>query len=158
MVARRDSHRHHPLTARYTLAQMHPEPPVLDMFEASLTRCERNPEFFERFYRTFLASSPEVRKKFADTDFVRQQAALRESLRKMMSAARDRNGDPARHLIHLAERHSSRDLRIGAALYDNWLDSLLTTVRESDPEYSEEIGNAWERVMMVGIRYLLLHY
>ena len=131
---------------------------MLHTFEASLTRCERDPEFFESFYQTFLASSPEVQKKFADTDFVRQKAALRDSLRKMMNAARDRTGDPARHLIHLAERHSSRDLRIGAALYDNWLDSLLATVRKIDPEYSDDIGNAWERVMMVGIRYLLLHY
>jgi hemoglobin-like flavoprotein len=137
---------------------MHPDERTLQTFEASLTRCEADSSFFDRFYDTFLASSPKVREKFAHTDFGRQKQALRDSLRTMLRAAADRDGNPARHLARLAGRHSSGDLKVGAALYDNWLDSLLATVRTADPEYTDEIGAAWEKVMMVGIRYMLLHY
>jgi hemoglobin-like flavoprotein len=137
---------------------MHPDERTLHTFEASLTRCEADSTFFDRFYDIFLASSPEVRQKFAHTDFSHQKRALHESLHTMLQAAADRDGDPSRRLFGLAERHSSRDLKIGAALYDNWLDSLLATVRNCDPEYTDDVGAAWERVMMVGIRYLLLHY
>lgn len=124
-------------------------------FKDSLTRCNANPKFLDRFYEIFLAASPKVREKFAGTDFVRQKEALRRSLDAMYLAARD---GPERHLSRLAERHSKRDLIIGAELYDLWLDSLLAAVKACDPDFSPEVAKAWEDVMMVGIGYLLSRY
>jgi hypothetical protein len=49
-------------------------------------------------------------------------------------------------------------LDIGAELYDFWLDSLLETVKESDPQWDTQVGKAWEEVMMVGIHYLTVRY
>jgi hypothetical protein len=62
------------------------------------------------------------------------------------------------YLHRLAERHSREQLNIGAALYDDWLDSLLATVQECDPQFGPDVREAWERVMMVGISFLLSHY
>jgi hemoglobin-like flavoprotein len=76
----------------------------------------------------------------------------------MLSAAYDGESGLEKHLGELAERHSSRDLNIGAEFYDYWLDSLLATVKEFDPEYAPEVEDAWERVMGVGIRFLLSRY
>ena len=58
----------------------------------------------------------------------------------------------------IAAQHSAQDLDIGAELYDLWLDSLLETVEETDPEYSPTVRKAWEDVMMVGIHYLCVRY
>jgi hemoglobin-like flavoprotein len=131
---------------------------TLKIFDASLARCSANPAFIERFYDIFLASSPKVMEKFANTDFVRQKVALRASLDAMLLAARDPKAGPAQHLNGFAERHSSRQLNVGAELYDLWLDSLLAAANESDPDFSLEVQEAWERVMMVGIGYLLSRY
>jgi len=131
---------------------------ILKIIDDSLARCNANPAFLDRFYETFLASSPKVREKFAHTDFTRQKRALRASLYAMLLAASDEGKGPERYLRELAESHSSRKLSIGAEFYDLWLDSLLATVKELDPEYSPEVEKAWERVMMVGIDYLLSHY
>ncbi len=131
---------------------------ILKTFDDSLARCNANPAFLDRFYETFLASSPKVREKFAHTDFTRQKRALRASLYAMLLAASDEDKGPERYLRDLAELHSSRRLSIGAEFYDLWLDSLLATVKEFDPEYSPEVEKTWERVMMVGIDYLLSHY
>ena len=128
------------------------------VFGDSLGRCTANPAFEERFYELFLASSPKVAEKFATTDFVRQRRALRASLHTMLLAVTDSADQLDKHLGPLAERHSSRDLDIGAELYDYWLDSLLTTVRECDPAYSPEVRDAWKQVMSVGIAYLLSRY
>lgn len=103
-------------------------------------------------------SSPRVKKKFANTDFVRQKRALRASLHLMPLAAGDKTDGPDRYLKELAARHSLAELDIGAEFYDLWLDSLLAVVRKRDPEISPEIERAWEDVMMVGISYLLSHY
>jgi hemoglobin-like flavoprotein len=131
---------------------------VLCTYEASLARCSANPRFVERFYEIFLASSPRVAEKFAQTDFNRQRQALSASLNLMLQAASDETHGPERFLRELADRHSRRALNIGAEFYDYWLDSLLATVRELDPECSNEVCQAWERVMMVGIGYMLSRY
>ena len=131
---------------------------ILKMFEDSLGRCNAVPEFLDRFYDKFLASSPKVRAKFAHTDFVRQKRALRDSFRIMLLAAENEVTGPEQHLRDLAEKHSSRDLNIGAEFYDLWLDSLLAAVRECDPAYSSQVEKAWETIMMVGINYLLSRY
>ena len=131
---------------------------ILDAFDQSLERCISRSGFFDRFYEKFLASSPKVREKFANTDFVHQKRALKASLHMILLAAEDPEKGPERYLAGIAEQHSARDLDIGAELYDLWLDSLLETVEEADPEYSPDVKKAWEEVMMVGIHYLCVRY
>ena len=128
---------------------------TLGTFHESLDRCDACPKFFDRFYEIFLAASPKVREKFAQTDFNRQKGALRASLFRMLSAVKD---GPESQLDPLAERHSSRQLNIGAEMYDVWLDSLLVAVKECDPKFDPQVEKAWEGVMMVGISYLLSRY
>lgn len=130
----------------------------IKIFDESLRRCNAIPGFLDRFYEKFLASSPKVQKKFSNTDFNRQKRALRASLYLMPLAAENEKEGPKRYLRDLAARHSKRQLNIGAEYYDLWLDSLLATVRECDPEFDPTVEEAWESVMMVGIRYLLSHY
>lgn len=127
-------------------------------YEDSLERCTANPGFLERFYEIFLASSPKVAEKFVNTDFTQQREALQGSLRAMVLAVSDESGPPGRHLGVLAERHSSRHLGVGSELYDYWLDSLLTAVKETDPKYDQQVHDAWERVMLVGIEFMLSRY
>ena len=131
---------------------------VLETFERSLGRCTSQSEFLDRFYDRFLASSPKIKEKFKDTDFVRQKRALKASLHLILLAAGDEGGDPGKYLSDMAEKHNAKHLDIGAELYDFWLDSLLETVKESDPQWDAQVGKAWEEVMMVGIHYLTVRY
>ena len=109
-------------------------------------------------YDIFLASSPKVREKFAHSDFSRQKAARQTSFHAMLTTAKDGAAAPGQNLNDLAERHSSRQLNIAAELYDLWLESLLAAVQECDAQYDEPFRDAWERVMVVGIGYLLSRY
>jgi len=131
---------------------------VVATFDESLRRCDSNPRFLDIFYEKFLASSPDVQEKFANTDFSRQKMLLRASFYLILLASEDEAFGPERYLKHLAVRHGASGLEIGAHLYDLWLDSLLATVRQCDPEYSAEVEAAWEDVMGIGIGYMLGHY
>jgi len=131
---------------------------TLRTYQDSLERCIARPGFLDRFYELFMASSDEVRAKFARTDFERQKQEVRASLHIMALAAEDPAREPERHLKDLAARHGRHGLDIGARFYDLWLDSLLAAVKEFDPEHSPGVGKAWEAVMMVGISYLVSHY
>ena len=134
------------------------EPDVLKIFDDSLRRCSSTPRFFDRFYEIFIASSPKVREKFTHTDFVRQKRALNASLHLILLVAQDPERDASRYLGEVAERHSSRQLGIGAEFYDLWLDSLLATVRELDPEFGPGVEQAWEDAMGIGISFLCSRY
>ena len=131
---------------------------TLRVLDGSLHRCAANSRFLDLFYERFLGSSPDVRAKFANTDFARQKRALMASLHLMLLAAEDEKDGPERYLRDLAFRHSRSQLDIGSHYYDLWLDSLLATVRECDPEWTREIEQAWSRVMGIGIDYLLRYY
>ena len=128
------------------------------IFEQSLARCCANHGFLDLFYDTFLASSPKVRAKFAETDFDRQKRMLERSFQLILWASEDPEEGPKRYLEHMAERHSSRDLDVGSELYDLWLDSLLKTVEECDSDFDGRVETAWERVMEIGIDYMLRRY
>ena len=130
----------------------------LAVFDASLERCNAKPGFLDLFYEKFLASSPKVKEKFSSTDFVRQKSAVRASFNLMMLAARDEETGPERHLKDLAARHNRRDLNIGSDFYDLWLDSLVDTVKEWDPEFDPKIEAAWESVMTIGIGYMMANF
>ncbi len=131
---------------------------VVATFDESLHRCDSNPRFLDIFYEKFMASSPEIQEKFAKTDFARQKRLLRASFYLILLASEDEFLGPERYLKYLAANHGARGLKIGAHFYDLWLDSLLATAKQCDPEYSSEVEAAWEEVMGVGIGYMLKHY
>lgn len=131
---------------------------IIRTFDASLRRCDASPDFLDRFYERFLSSSPKVKEKFAHTDFERQKRLLRASFYLILMAAEDPDSDPGVYLEKIAVRHSASDLDIGSELYDLWLDSLLEVVKECDPHYDTEVEEAWDRMMGIGISYMLRRY
>jgi hemoglobin-like flavoprotein len=131
---------------------------TLMVFEESLARCTADPVFLDAFYQRFLASSPKVREKFANTDFAHQKLALHSSFNLLLRAAQEGGGGPEAYLTELADRHNAAHLGIGAELYDLWLDSLLATVAACDPQCSPAVEQAWEKVMGVGISFMCSRY
>jgi len=131
----------------------------IDVFKASLRRCLGPPTFLERFYELFLASSPEVKEKFKDTDFERQKVALRDSFFVMETVAESSPGSPPWASLHqLALTHDRHHRDIRPELYDLWLSSLIQAVSEYDPQFSEEVEQAWRETLKVGIEHMRSAY
>ena len=130
---------------------------IENIFKHSLHKCEENEKFLTRFYEHFLAASPRVAEKFADTDFKRQEQAMRLSLRMMAMASA--KGDAADlYLEYIAKRHDRHHLNIEPELYEFWLEALIDTARECDDEFDAEVEQAWRSVMRYGIDYMISHY
>jgi hemoglobin-like flavoprotein len=125
----------------------------LALFNDSLTRCTSNPQFLERFYALFLASSDEVRHKFSQTDFQKQRRLL-QALFYMVMLAVGGYPEGTVHLERLADLHSQRHLDIPPHLYDLWLDCLLQAVREDNGQWMPETESLWQRMMANGIAFM----
>jgi len=128
----------------------------VELFNDSIERCSRNPEFLRRFYALFLASSDAVAKKFEQTDLRKQARMLKTSLYTMMLASSE--SERVAHLERLAQLHSRAGLDIKPELYDLWLDKLVQTVSECDPLFDTETGTAWRRVLQPGIEFMKSRY
>jgi hemoglobin-like flavoprotein len=130
-----------------------------DTFLASFNRCRTASGFLEAFYERFIASSEEIRAKFAGTDMRRQVRMLEDSLYVVAVAVQGEDGSLARgDLPRIAARHSRKDLDVRPGLYDLWLECLIETVRRHDPEFSADVEAAWRETMAFGIDLMRAGY
>lgn len=121
----------------------------------SYGRCCASAAFFDDFYRTFLASSAEVRAKFERTDMPAQKLLLRQGILNLVLYAR---GLPPTKLKALAASHSRDKLNIEPHLYEYWLDALLATIATHDPAFDREIDGAWRGILRKGIEVIQAGY
>jgi len=126
-------------------------------FTDSLARCLARPAFLTRFYRRFIASSDEVADKFRDTDMDKQKAALSASL-YLTTLALEGGEAAMAYMDNVARRHAHAHLDIRPELYDTWLECLVATVAEHDPEFSAEVEGAWRDAMQFSIEYMRRRY
>jgi len=133
------------------MAALAPTPGQVELARASYDRCRLSEAFLADFYKVFLASDPSLPRLFALTDFTRQQRLLQHALGLLLSFA----SRPNPHLLErLAERHGPKDLNIPAEHYPLFVNALLSTVRQHDPKFTDEVGEAWEAAVAPGIRYM----
>lgn len=124
-------------------------------FKASLARVTdgaRQQSFFDGFYDRFIASDPEIEAHFQDTDFTKQKLMLRESLAEMKEFCDSLQSNP--YIVTLARIHGVRGRNISVRMFDVWLDCLVATVKDIDPDCTESVELAWRIVMAPGIEFM----
>lgn len=123
----------------------------------SYGRCLARKDFFDRFYIIFVDSHPDIRPMFAKTDMPKQKELLRHGL---MSALLFMESDVmAKACIdRIRATHGATRLNIRPALYQYWIDSIVQTVSESDPQYSPALGEQWREVLVPAVRHIQSGY
>jgi len=130
---------------------------LVETFHESLARCQMHQDFLHRFYKRFINSSEEVRKKFQSTNIAKQVRAMSSSFYLIMLSA-DGNPESQLHLDRIATLHNKKNVDIQPELYEGWLDCLVDTVKECDPRFDFKIENAWRQMMRPGIEQLKAAY
>ena len=133
---------------------------IEQVFDASYERVMRQElagrAFIPAFYDRFIDSSPLVREKFRDTDMGRQIAMLEKSLHYV--AYLFSSPDIYSYVEEIALLHSARGKDIPPQLYDLWLETLIDTVREFDPEFGIDVELGWRLSLARGIAYMKFMY
>ena len=119
---------------------------------ARVTAPDMDERFFDRFYERFTGLHPEIKEKFSKTDFAHQKKMLRESLDEMRDFADKLCSN--NYIITLARIHGTRGHDIAERFFDLWLDELVETVAEIDPECNDNVRLAWRVTMAPGIEFM----
>lgn len=122
--------------------------------EESYRRCQGE-SFFQAFYKRLLSTDAPIHHKFEHTDFDRQNRLLQHGIGLLFIFAKRPNPTL---LERIAERHSSHDLDIPPGLYPHFVESLIQTVREFDPECTDEVEAAWRTAVTPGIDFMRGRY
>ena len=129
----------------------------IDVVTHSYGRACLNPHLIDRFYEVFLSSHPEIKPLFRHTDFTKQKQLLKTSV-IMLLAHLEGKSAWTENLIQLAKRHSKKELNIHPSLYQYWIDSLITAVKEHDPQWTPDLERAWQKVLRAGVDFIVEHY
>ena len=117
--------------------------------EASYRRCAENGAFYITFYKHLLASNPRIPPMFARTEFERQHKLLKHALGLLIIYAKRANPTL---LDRIADRHM--EIGVGDDLYPFFVESLVQTVAQHDPEYTPLVGDAWRAALQPGLDYM----
>jgi hemoglobin-like flavoprotein len=129
-----------------------------DDLQQSYGRCLVNKRFIERFYEIFMASHPDVAPMFANTDFQKQRLALRRGISVAIFHAA--GSGVVRHTCEqMADVHSRHGRApVPPELYPYWVESLLQSVRESDPRADAALLDRWRKAMAVVVATFTSRY
>jgi hemoglobin-like flavoprotein len=114
--------------------------------EESFERCLLKGDVIGRFYDIFMDSHPDIKPRFANTNFDSQKKLLRQSVGLAILYAR--NNPVGRIGINrLARSHSKSGLDIPPPLYVYWKSSFLQALSEFDEGFSDELRTSWDSVL-----------
>lgn len=125
-------------------------------YQRVIENLHNNHDFFDHFYTKFLASSEEVREKFKHTDMIVQKKMLKKSFYHLLIFYGSNQADD--YIQKIATSHNKAHLGIRPGLYDLWLDTLMETLSECDPEFSADVELAWRLVLTPGVTYMKFKY
>ena len=137
--------------------KVEPVEEAIHRVHASLNRSLANSGFIDKFYEIFIASNAEIRQMFAHTDFDKQHKLLRKALLSAVTFAA--GGELARQrLITIRESHNRAHMNVRPELYPVWVDCLVETAAQCDPDFDQQLDREWRAVLQPAIDFICSGY
>ena len=130
---------------------------TMTVAKASYDRCCVAEHFLQDFYRNFFIRCPQAKPRFAHTDFERQNNLLRHAFGLLLIFPNQPEREPT-ILARVAERHSRRELGVDPSMYQPFIEALIDTVRNSDPQFTPAVESAWRQTVHKGVAYMQAKY
>jgi len=123
----------------------------------SYDRCCASGDFAGSFYKIFFTKSPEIPKLFAETDFTQQKRHFRAAVLLLIKYAPD--DAPTRNALEkIGRTHSRGEYNIRPDLYAFFLESVCEAIKKHDPQWTEDLENAWKERVSGGVELVISMY
>lgn len=133
------------------------EKTVVNEVNLSLGRCFLHSGFMDKFYTNFKASHPSIPPFFVKTNMAKQHKLLKEGITFLLMSAGG-SSFAKTEMNKLGERHDPSHLNVKPELYRYWIESLMKTVKEFDPDFTPELDKKWRTVLQAGIQQMVDRY
>ena len=112
--------------------------------------------FVDSFRNRLVASSEEIQAIFTTST---GEMLNRGLVRALVHLARYYpDGEPDCILENIAVRNNREGRAIQPHLYDAFLDCMIETVADYDPEYEDHVGDSWRHILGPGLEYIKSQY
>ena len=129
----------------------------VDDVKESFVRCMIHGDIVGRFYDIFLESHPDIKSRFANTDFNSQKQLLRQGINLAVMFADD-NDIGKKGINRIRNSHSKSGLNIPPDLYPYWKKSFIQAASEYDQEFSVELESQWNSILQKTIDHVIAGY
>ena len=125
----------------------------IELVTQSFGRCIVRGDLFSKFYDIFLASSPEIAPRFANTDFDKQKLLLRQGINYALMRAKGSQA-AENSLARIRESHSKKNLDVEPRMYPLWKSAFLQAIEQADEEITPEVKAAWDEVLQETVDFV----
>lgn len=122
-----------------------------DSYSRVLAVKKNDRNFFDHFYEIFINQSDEIAKKFVNTDMQRQKDMLKTSFFHILNFFVQKTA--SKYIQDIAQLHHDK-IKVTHEEYRIWMDSIIASVNEYDPMFSNDVEVAWRVVMAPGIEFM----
>lgn len=123
----------------------------------SFGRATMDGTLIDKFYEIFLESHPDIKPRFANTDFTMQKKLLRHGINLALMFA-DGQALGRDGIARIRQSHSKEKLNIPPALYKYWLDSFIKAVSLCDRKFTPQLEKEWRQVLQKTIDFIIEGY
>jgi hemoglobin-like flavoprotein len=117
----------------------------------------RRKRFAGRFYELLVASDREIAKRFAHTNFERQESLLMQGVLMLLEYA---SGSVVAKMAidRFAASHDRKHYDVRPEMYAIWIDCLVRTASELDDEWTAALELMWREQLSMGIDLMKARY
>jgi len=129
-----------------------------EAIQGSYGRCLRSKGFITRFYELLQSRDGRIPDLFAETDWAKQNKALRRGISIALTFAGGSNIVQG-SMDQMANVHSRAGRApVDPVLYQHWRNSLLQAVEENDPRATPELMAEWQQALKITTDYFTQRY
>ena len=130
----------------------------VQIVEESYQRSKNHPLFARRFYENLFYLNSKIKDYFANTDLEHQVKALMHGMDFLVKFLDHKDENARSQVIRLAKSHSVHGLKIHPHHYYYWIDALIMTAKEFDPQWYDSLEYYWREVIFFPISFMISQY
>ena len=124
----------------------------------SYLRVKDQPDFASDFYSNLFFLKPKLRDYFAKTDFEHQDKALMHGLSFLISFLDQKDPHARQQVLRISRSHSKFNMNVHPHEYYYWIEALILTVKNHDPQWMQDLTYYWREVISYPIMFIVSQY
>lgn len=125
----------------------------------SFDRAMKSTGFIDQFYNNLFFLKPEIEEYFKQTKWKHQKIAIEKGITHLLGFLEN---DPQqihhKNILRLSETHSKTNLNIHPHNYYYWIDAMIMTLKEFDPNWDSSLEYYTRECLFFPISFMISFY